>query len=379
MSVEIEGFQMLTELGNGEGYRLWIGCHKRTSSPVLIRVVQKEIENKTQLIREINLYKQLDSPFIGQLFHVVDTQTEIYFIQEFYDMNVFDLVKSTTVLNEEKARRLFLQMVTALEILHSKNLVLFSTMSRHSVLVNKQCKLGLFNFQLTPPDDKMGSLSLFSPPETLRFHPSHSKSSDIWVAGIVLYYMITGEYPFEETEKLSLSQSILQSQLKFPLGTPDQVMDLLQKMLQKTPESRITFNEIKSHPWCNYQEQSQFVLDKIKGEFLSTHEGMQEEIKQRIVSYGFDSTMLSQMLMCNEYSELTAIYKLMLREKLNERVPSIYAEYNPQNGNTKKSRPSDMRPRTCSHVVANYHRYQRNRTEQTPKESPVSTKKFPPY
>lgn len=72
---------------------------------------------------------------------------------------------------------------------------------------------------------------------------------DVWSLGVVLYEMLYGKTPWTGTKLEELRKNIETSELVF--GVPqrsDAVKNLLRRMLDKDPKSRISWKEIFVHP-----------------------------------------------------------------------------------------------------------------------------------
>ncbi|GCB59747.1 hypothetical protein scyTo_0013988 [Scyliorhinus torazame] len=74
---------------------------------------------------------------------------------------------------------------------------------------------------------------------------------DVWAMGVTLYCFVLGHCPFMDDQILSLHKKIKNQPVEFP-EQPDlseELKDLIFKMLDKNPETRITVSQIKTHPW----------------------------------------------------------------------------------------------------------------------------------
>ncbi|CAB1318630.1 unnamed protein product [Coregonus sp. 'balchen'] len=93
----------------------------------------------------------------------------------------------------------------------------------------------------------------FLAPETLSETRKNfsGKALDVWAMGVTLYCFVFGVCPFMDERILSLHQKIKTQPVELPehADISDDLKDLLLKMLDKNPESRISIPQIKVHPW----------------------------------------------------------------------------------------------------------------------------------
>lgn len=82
-----------------------------------------------------------------------------------------------------------------------------------------------------------------------------TKAIDVWALGVTLYCLIYGQCPFTASTEFELFDMIPTAPLVFPtedeigFATPDALKDLLEGLLTKDPERRMTLAEVKKHPW----------------------------------------------------------------------------------------------------------------------------------
>jgi serine/threonine protein kinase len=85
--------------------------------------------------------------------------------------------------------------------------------------------------------------------------PVDPKKSDMWSCGVVLYHMITCNYPFYGENEFDLYRRIstedvdLSSVRDEAKGSASSVLSLLRRLLERNPALRLSAVEALSHPW----------------------------------------------------------------------------------------------------------------------------------
>lgn len=85
-------------------------------------------------------------------------------------------------------------------------------------------------------------------PEVLKDEDYDGMQADIWSAGVVLYTMLCGDFPFRTGDVFSLEQRVRDLQYELPSDVSESARHLLSRMLTGA-ETRIRAEEIYAHPW----------------------------------------------------------------------------------------------------------------------------------
>lgn len=77
-----------------------------------------------KLLREVSIMKLLNHPNIVKLFEVIETEKTLYLVMEYINNGeVFDYLVKNGRMKENVARQKFRQIVSAVQYLHSKNII----------------------------------------------------------------------------------------------------------------------------------------------------------------------------------------------------------------------------------------------------------------
>lgn len=86
----------------------------------------------------------------------------------------------------------------------------------------------------------------FLPPELCGKHSEVSgKAADIWSMGISLFCLKYGKLPFQREGMLEIYEAIKSEDPQIPANENPDFADLIGKVLNKDPETRITMTELR--------------------------------------------------------------------------------------------------------------------------------------
>ena len=80
--------------------------------------------------------------------------------------------------------------------------------------------------------------------------------ADIWSAGVLLYYLAVGRYPYHAETVYLLLKAIDEEPCSIPAGLDTALRDLLSRMLEKDPAKRISAQECLTHTWSVSKDRS---------------------------------------------------------------------------------------------------------------------------
>ncbi|NXR36119.1 KKCC2 kinase, partial [Zosterops hypoxanthus] len=217
-----------------------------------------------QVYQEIAILKKLDHPNVVKL---VEVTFRPCFSTSRWGMNsVLCFLCSPVMeiptlkpLSEDQARFYFQDLIKGIEYLHYQKII-HRDIKPSNLLVGEDGHVKIADFGVS--NEFKGADALltntvgtpaFMAPETLSETRKifSGKALDVWAMGITLYCFVFGQCPFMDERILSLHNKIKTQTLEFPdqPEVTDFLKDLITRMLDKNPESRISVPEIKLHPW----------------------------------------------------------------------------------------------------------------------------------
>lgn len=259
-------------LGEGEFGKVKLGWRKDGKHPsqVAIKLIKrdtivKDSESEIKIHREINSLRLLNHPNIVNLVEVLKSGKYIGIVLEYASGGeLFDYILQHKFLKENVAKKLFAQLVSGVDYMHSKGLI-HRDLKLENLLLDKHRNIiisdfGFVNSYNKDKNDLMktscGSPCYAAPELVLTQSPYSGKKVDIWSLGVILYAMLAGYLPFDDDAEnedgadiIKLYHYICSTPLTFPEYVSPLARDLLRKIIVSDPEKRISMDDIRNHPW----------------------------------------------------------------------------------------------------------------------------------
>lgn len=245
---------ILRTLGRGSFGKVKEALHSLTGEKIAIKILEKqkieECGDQVRVVREMTILSKVSHPHIIQLYEIVETNKYYFFMMELAGKGeLSSLIDNRGKLSETEARRMFVQLASAVFYLHSKG-VSHRDLKPANVLLDDNYNVKLSDFGLGSffrAGEKLktpcGS-PCFAAPEVILAEDYRPESSDVWGLGVTLYQLLTGKLPFDEPTKDRLYEKILNIKYDIPAHVSPPAVKLVRSLLQRDPKKRPSIAEI---------------------------------------------------------------------------------------------------------------------------------------
>lgn len=265
--LEKHGYILDGNLGEGS-----YGKVKSAYSKELKRKVAIKIINRTKvsaeflqkfLPRELEILPLLDHSHIVKTFKIFHLHEKMLFIvmELVTQGNLLEFIKDRDTLSEELSKKLFGQLSLAIKFIHDRNIV-HRDLKCENLLLDNDFNLKVTDFgfskrleytagQMVLSDTFCGSLA-YASPELLQRISHNPKANDVWSMGVVLFVMLTGTMPYNDSNIIKMLVKQKEHAISFPTFLKKKcknACDLISCILDPNPDRRIDINDILQHPW----------------------------------------------------------------------------------------------------------------------------------
>lgn len=175
------------------------------------------------------------------------------------DVDLHSYCRLRKGLPEREAKTIFHSILSAVHHCHKYRIVLrdirlgkifFKPGSRSDVVLGDLDGAQIVDGESPFFSDRKGSPAFVSP-EVLVSPSYDGAAADMWALGVVLYLLLTGNYPFHDSHPASLLHKLQQghSAVFFPPSMSEAARDILRSLLVREPHLRLTATQLLSDPW----------------------------------------------------------------------------------------------------------------------------------
>ena len=234
---------------------LYKAKNKMNNEYVVIKEIKK-IKIEKKILEEIEIMKKIKSENLVKLIEIKEEKDSFYIISELCYLNIEEyLKKRKDGLLIEEIKEFLLDLNQGLKEMNN-NKIIHGDIKPSNILIslnnnniNKIC-FKISDFGLSKFNEKKISKNIrtfqFMSPECLK-GDKKSYKSDIWSLGILIYYLLFKQYPYNGTEHEIIKQ--IESKKQLNMIEDNLLDDLLKQMLNPNIDERINWEDYFNHPF----------------------------------------------------------------------------------------------------------------------------------
>ncbi|KAK9170602.1 hypothetical protein Syun_002742 [Stephania yunnanensis] len=190
-------------------------------------------------------------------------------------------------MREDEARRYFQQLINVVDYCHSRG-VYHRDLKPENLLLDACGNLKVSDFGLSAlsqqvRDDGLLHTTCGTPnyvaPEVLNDRGYDGATADLWSCGVILFVLLAGYLPFDESNLMTLYKKISLAEFSCPPWVSFEARKLLNRILDPNPMTRITIPQILEDEWFKkgykppvFEEKENANLDDVEAVFKDSEE-----------------------------------------------------------------------------------------------------------
>ncbi|CBJ31277.1 n/a [Ectocarpus siliculosus] len=191
--------------------------------------------------------------------------------------------------SEQTAAALLRDLAAALRFVHRKGIVHADVKPENLMLSSWDdddarvklvdfgcsCGAGLGVRQELDRGERINGTPAYWPPELVQCEDegipyNFTTAADMWAMGVVMFIMLVGVHPFDlegGTSDVDILRRVVEAEVPVEEGVTDHLseaaVDLMQKLMEKDPNKRLSADAMLRHPWTTGERASQDVMEGV--------------------------------------------------------------------------------------------------------------------
>lgn len=260
------GYTLERTLGSGSSAKVISAYSRELKRKVALKIIDRTKAPadflQRFLPRELDILSSLNHPHIVKTLKNFEIGAKLFIVMELGERgDLLRFINTEGKLSEDLSKKMFRQIALAVKFIHDQDIV-HRDLKCENLLLDKDINVKLADFgfskrleyvdgHMVLSDTFCGSMA-YASPELLQNMPYNPKPNDVWSMGVVLFIMLTGTMPFNDSSLRARLKIQKKHGIKFPKSIKDKYKDahdLISCMLDPDPARRIDIDRILEHPW----------------------------------------------------------------------------------------------------------------------------------
>lgn len=234
-------------------------------------------DEQAQVKSEVKAMADLTHPCVVDLKEVLCNESSVFMVMQYCPGGeLYDIVRQKGAYSEVEARRHFQRLIQGVDFCHRKR-IYHRDLKPENLFLDENGDLCIGDFGLAAlraDEDETNLRTIcgtphFAAPEVMggsrrlvgnknfktintktRRHGYDGAAADVWSCGCILYFLLTGKFPFDGKNFVQLQLMVQKTEPYFPPSAISKPVErLIKGMLIKEPEKRMTVSQIMKSGW----------------------------------------------------------------------------------------------------------------------------------
>jgi serine/threonine protein kinase len=211
-------------IGSGAFSQVKDGKDKTSKKPVALKILSQDLNpafNMSAAQQEFNLLQSAKCENIVTPIESFNLTNSFVIVLEKCDSELFAklIEQSSKSYSEEDAKSYIKQLLQAVAAVHSQNVVHRDIVPENLMLLGGKLKLLGFSMATksagTNPFDGVVGTPALQPPEIMN-RQNFALASDMWGVGVISYALLSGKFPFHDSNAMRLGAKIRKGEYEMP-------------------------------------------------------------------------------------------------------------------------------------------------------------------
>ena len=329
----IGNYQFIKTIGKGTFGKVKLSIHLPTNEYVAIKILEKSLINDEisleRIKKEIKYLKSFNHPHIIQIYEVKEDSNNYYIIMEYVTGGeLFNYIVKNGKLSEKEASFFLTQIIYGVKEIHRKKICHRDIKPENLLLTDKKIikiiDFGLSNEYIDFLSSQCGS-PCYAAPEMIRGMKYSGVMIDLWACGIILFAMLCGYLPFDDSDNNIVFRKILKCKIEFPseqeTHLSNDAKDLITRILTPNPLKRIKIDEVLEHPFLKSGIQDYKSI--MKPTFFNQESIIIDYMVNKLKCSN-ENNFIFKLVRANRHNGYTTTYKLLKKKIMEGRFDYNY-------------------------------------------------------
>jgi serine/threonine protein kinase len=147
----LNDYSIQEQIGSGSYGFVYRAIHQPSQLTVAMKMVSKLFlsteTKKNSFFEEINIFQFLHHPFIAEFYDFFESDEFYIIVMEYLpNGNLHDFIRKNNKLEENYAKRLFLQLISVLDYLHNQKYIVHRDLKSENIMLDKYYNIRVIDF-----------------------------------------------------------------------------------------------------------------------------------------------------------------------------------------------------------------------------------------